>query len=211
MSNVLIVTGVPLNQKLQTRFRASRSWGIRFTLLTSERFAPMPGFFAGYFPCNLSETKKIIEMLKNQPVRFDAVTLQFSDWLTPLVALIAKEYGCIGNSPLTAFNCRSKYHMRKRLEEEDVPSPKFRLCRNFQELRSGVRGIGFPCVAKPVGGNGSYGVFAIMNEDDLSRLKPNYEASVKFLEQRFASGDIFSFSIEELRMIRGHGIYQYGH
>ncbi|MBU0705910.1 ATP-grasp domain-containing protein [Patescibacteria group bacterium] len=201
MSHVLIVTGVPLDHKIYEALLRVKEMGHSLHLLSDGNFEPMQGLFETVFTCDLSKTKDTLEMLKTQPIHFDAVTLQFSDWLTPLVALIAREYGCIGNDPIVAFNCRSKYHMRKKLQTAGIPGPKFRLCRNFGELRKAVREIGFPCVAKPIGANGSYGVFALMSELDMAHLKSNYEASINFLKQRMNEGDIFNFTEEELKMI----------
>lgn len=198
MSNVLIVTGVPLDYKLFVALSRVKELGHTLHLLSDKDFESAPGLFDSIFCCDLRNTKEVLNMLKAQPVHFDAVTLQFSDWLTPLVSLIAKEFGCIGNEPIAAFSCRSKYHMRKKLEEAGVPSPKFRLCKNYDELYAAVREIGLPCVAKPIGANSSYGVFALMNESDLSSLKSNYEASINFLSERV---DVFDFSEEELKML----------
>jgi len=139
--------------------------------------------------------------MKNKPEKFDAITIKTSEWLTPLVALLAKQYGCIGNEPIVAFNCRSKYHMRKCLEKGNVPIPKFKLCKNYEELINGIREIKTPCVAKPVGGNASYGTFMIKDEEDIKTLKENYENSIKFLKEKAIDSDVFAFNEEEMDLI----------
>jgi biotin carboxylase len=199
--NILIVTGSNYTDSVYQAFYDIKKLGHKVYLLSDGSFEPRPDVFEKHFIYNLRETKKTLDYMKNQPEKFDAVTIKTSEWLTPLVALLAKQYGCIGNEPIVAFNCRSKYHMRKALEKGNVPIPKFKLCKSYKELINGIKEIKTPCVAKPVGGNASYGTFMIRNDEDIAALKENYENSIKFLRAKAIDGDVFAFNKEEMDLI----------
>ncbi|MBU0705911.1 ATP-grasp domain-containing protein [Patescibacteria group bacterium] len=201
---ILIVTGSDYTDQVYQAFVDARSLGHRLYLLSDGSFEPKPGIFAKHFTYDLRKTKEVLDYMKNQPDTFDAVTIKTSEWLTPLTALLAKQYGCIGNDPKVAFNCRSKYHMRRELEKAGVSIPKFRLCRNFDELKSAIDEIGIPCVAKPVGGNASYGTFMVRHKEDLEVLRNNYEKSIDYLKKLAVAHDVFAFSREEMDLIGIH-------
>lgn len=199
--NILIVTGSDYTEQVYQAFKDVLKLGHKLYLLSDGSFEPKPGIFEKHFTYDLRKTKETLDYMKNQGVHFDAVTIKTSEWLTPLTALLAKQYGCIGNDPETAFICRSKYHMRSALEKGNVPIPKFRLAQNYESLMKAIKEIGIPCVAKPVGGNASYGTFLIMNEEDLQNLKHNYESSIEFLKNKAVAEDVFAFSEEEMNLI----------
>ncbi|MDP2643295.1 MAG: ATP-grasp domain-containing protein [Candidatus Peregrinibacteria bacterium] len=199
--NILIVTGSDYSDAVYQAFYDVKKLGHKVYLLSDGSFEPKPEVFEKHFRYDLRKTKETLEYMKNQKEKFDAVTIKTSEWLTPLVALLGKQYGCIGNEPIVAFNCRSKYHMRQILEKGGVPIPKFKLCKNYEELINGIREIKTPCVAKPVGGNASYGTFMIRNDEDIKNLKENYENSIKFLKEKAIDGDVFAFNKEEMDLI----------
>jgi len=203
---ILIVTGSDYSEAVYKAFYDTKKLGHKLYLLSDGSFEPKLDVFEKHFTYDLRKTKETLEYMKNQPEKFDAVTIKTSEWLTPLVALLAKQYGCIGNEPIVAFNCRSKYHMRQALEKGNVPIPKFKLCKNYEELINGIREIKTPCVAKPVGGNASYGTFMIRNDEDIKSLKENYENSIKFLKEKAIDSDVFAFNKEEMDLmgVDGH-------
>lgn len=198
---ILIVTGSDYSPSVYQAFADVKALGHKLYLLSDGSFEPQKGVFEKHFTYDLRKTKGALEYMKNQNFKFDAVTIKTSEWLTPLTALLAKQYGVIGNEPITAFNCRSKYHMRKILAQNNVPIPKFQLCKNFAEILSGMKKIGLPAVAKPIGGNASYGIFLITQETDLNDLKNKYEKSIEFLKKKAISDDVFAFDDEEMDLM----------
>jgi len=199
--NVLIVTGSDYSPIVYQGFEEAKALGYKLYLLSDGSFEPRSGIFEKHFAYDLRKTKEVLEYMGTQPIKFDAVTIKTSEWLTPLTALLAKQYGCIGNDPIVAFNCRSKYHMRQKLDEGSVPIPKYKLCRNYDELFGAVNEIGIPCIAKPVGGNASYGTFMIRSEEDLKELKQNYDTSIEYLKSKALLEDVFAFTNEEMDLI----------
>jgi len=199
--NILIVTGSDYSKQVYQAFYDVKKLGHSLFLLSDGSFEPEDGVFEKHFVYDLRKTKETLEYMRSQPIRFDAVTIKTSEWLTPLTALLAKQYGCIGNEPIVAFNCRSKYHMRCELKKGGVPIPKFQLCRNYKELLAAIDQIGVPCVAKPVGGNASYGAFMIHTREDLASLESRYKASIEYLKKKAISDDVFAFSDEEMDLM----------
>jgi len=198
---ILIVTGSDYTRQVYDAFRAVRERGDRLFLLSDGSFEPHPGVFEKHYACDLRRTHDVLAMMRETGERFDAVAIKTSEWLTPLTALLVREFGCIGNDPLTAFRCRSKYHMRQRLLETGIPIPRFRLCRTIGDLRDAVDAIGLPCVAKPVGGNASYGTFRLRDAKDLAELPQRYASSIRYLEAKAVRDDVFAFSDEEMDSI----------
>lgn len=188
------------DKDLYEAFSRIKHDGHRLHLLNDGRYAPESGIFETHHKYDLRNVTAVLEGMKKANVKFDAVVQQSSDYLTPLTALLVKHYRCRGNTPETAFKCRSKYHMRKTLEKAGVPGPKYRLCRNHDEIVKAVSDIGMPCVVKPIGANSSMGVFGIMSEKDMPELKVRYDRALDSLNHA-AGNDIFSFSKEELKSI----------
>lgn len=198
---ILIVTGSDYTQQVYHAFSDIKALGHELYLLSDGSFSPKDGFFEAHYTYDLRRTREVLEFMRAKKLHFDAVAIKTSEWLTPLTALLCKEYACPGNTPLTAFICRSKYHMRRRLEEAALPIPKFRLARNFDELEAAVKAIGIPCVAKPVGGNASYGTFMLRDKGDLKYLRENYERSIEYLKMMSVDQDIFAFSPDEMDLL----------
>lgn len=199
--NILLVTGSDYSSDVYQAFYDVKKLGHSLFLLSDGSFEPEAGVFEQHFTYDLRKTKETLDYMKQQNVMFDAVTIKTSEWLTPLTALLVKQYNCIGNEPIVAFNCRSKYHMRQELEKGGVSIPKFQLCRNYEEILDAIHKIGIPCVAKPVGGNASYGTFMIQNEEDLESLQENYERSIEYLKKKAIDEDVFAFNAEEMDLI----------
>lgn len=197
---VLILAGMDFGAVAYQGLERARMDGCSLYLLCDGDFEPRPGTFERVFACDLKRTSETLEFMRRQPERFDAVVTLYSEWLTTLVALLAQQYGCRGNAPLSAFRCRSKYHMRQALRAAGVPSPDFRLCHSLEDIREAVAEIGTPCVAKPIGANRSTGVFMIRDPSDFARVRENYEKSIHYVTQH---DDLvyFDFTPEEYRLL----------
>lgn len=198
---ILIVTGSDYAPQVYSAFEKVQSEGHTLYLLSDGLFEPRPGIFKEHFKYDLRRTNEVVEYMRAQPVRFDAVTIKTSEWLTPLVALLAKEYKAIGNEPLVAFNCRSKYHMRKVMQDAGIASVRFALCRSFDDIQIAAKELGTPCVAKPVGGNASYGTFLIKSLGELPDKETTYNHAIEYLKKKAITEDVFAFSLDEMKRI----------
>ena len=197
---ILIVTGSDYTPQVYEAFVQLKREGYSLFLLSDGLFSPREGIFEKTYAYDLRRTVEVLAYLEREKLLVDAVAVKSSEWLTPLVALIAERWGLVGNTPRTAFLCRSKYHMRKRMADAGIASPQFQIARNFTEIESAARSIGFPCVAKPIGGNASYGTFLIESEASLPGKREVYENSLRYLQKLAVADDMFAFSHDELRL-----------
>lgn len=199
--NILLVAGLDYSDQVYQALIDVKKLDYKLYLLTDWDFLPKEWIYEEVFIFDLKKTKKTLKFMGEQKISFDAVVIKTSEWLTPLTALLAKQYWCIWNDPGVAFVCRSKYHLKKKMQEAWMIVPKFKLCSNFKEIKNWIKEIWIPCILKPVGWNVRYWTFAIYKEEDLEDLKEKYEKSIKFLVEKSLSKDIFSFNYEELKLI----------
>lgn len=94
------------------------------------------------------------------------------------VALVADALGLPGLPVAAARRVADKLAMKEALGEAGVPVPEFAPVGSVQELRSALRWIGLPAIAKPSDGRGARGVV---------RLRPGDDPTVAFAIAREAS------------------------
>jgi biotin carboxylase len=95
-----------------------------------------------------------------------------NDFGVRTAAAVARALGLVGISPEVAEYATSKAWMRRKWEEEGVPSARFRVVETPEEARAAVRELDvWPLVLKPADSRGgaSRGVSKIDNEIDLPR------------------------------------------
>ncbi len=201
--NVLFLTGGIETDQVYEGLQRVKDMGYKIYLLGDTYFDPLPKVFESQFFFDLTNTMATLNFIKNQPLHFDAIVTKSCELVPPLIALLAQHYGCRAEKPVVAFNCRSKYHMRKKLQEGNIPIPKFKLCQNYEQLKNAVSEIGIPCVLKPVGGHSSFGAFLIQKKEDLRDLKTKYEKAIQYLTElsEIKYRQTASFTREELDLI----------
>lgn len=201
--NILFITGCTETEQVYRGLSKIKNQGYRIFLLSDIYFDPLPEIFEKQFIFDISKTLETLKFIKKQPLHFKAVITKSCEVVPPLIALLAKHYGCIGEDPEVAFACRSKYHMRKQMNAGGLPIPKFKLCKNYREIVNAVKQIKIPCVLKPIGGHSSYGTFMIRDKNDLKTLEKNYRKSIRYLTE-LSKKDIkqmASLNKEELKLI----------
>lgn len=104
-------------------------------------------------------------------------------------AKISKRLGLRGTNPIAVELCRNKYLMRRALSEHGIPTPQFFLVNDLNEAVNAASELGYPCVLKPVDGQGSEGVRLINSPDEfrepfkLHNENPIYWRGVKKIPQ----------------------------
>jgi biotin carboxylase len=88
-----------------------------------------------------------------------------------VVAQLARKYGCRSNTPEAVYRATSKYLMRERLRQLNVPSAKFALISSIEECEVKGAEVGFPVITKPSVGGAS--AFVRLN-NDAAELKNSY-------------------------------------
>ena len=85
------------------------------------------------------------------------------------VAAVAKEMNLIGIDEETALKATNKAEMRKALQLNNVPIPKFYVVSNKDEYKEVVKQFNIPFIVKPADSSGSRGIFEVkdIHNDDL--------------------------------------------
>lgn len=102
----------------------------------------------------------------------------------------------------------NKFRMRQALDACDIPHCRYQLARGEDEVRRAVQTLGFPCILKPVGGQGSTGVAKVEAEADLDQAlawvgKKDIAAGV--IVEEFLVGD--EFSVEAISVAGHHHVF----
>lgn len=117
-------------------------------------------------------------------------------------ALVAERLGLPGVSPKAVEVCRSKYLTRQALYDSGIPVPRFKLVETAEEAQDFAKEIGYPCVLKPVDGQGSDNVLLISSPEDFAepflwhKNHPVYFRGVKrfpkLLVEEYLQGSLIS-------------------
>jgi biotin carboxylase len=138
----------------------------------------------------------IVELHRRAPV--DAVVAV--DDRGVLVATAASErLGLQRNAPVAVAATRDKAAMRRALEREHVPQPRFAVARDPDHLPD----VGFPCVVKPVSLSGSQGVIRADDDEAARAAAARVQTLCKgpLLVEEYVPGD--EVAVEGL-LSRGH-------
>ncbi|AMX83168.1 hypothetical protein GS3922_05430 [Geobacillus subterraneus] len=117
-------------------------------------------------------------------------------------SLLAKNLGLIGTNPLAVEISRNKFLTRKALYESNIKVPKFALVNGLEEAIEFGNKIGYPCILKPVDGQGSDNVVLITSPEgfkepiEFHRNNPIYYRGVKkypkLLVEEYLEGPLVS-------------------
>ena len=116
----------------------------------------------------------------------DGILTICSDMPMRTVAAVAKELNLIGISEETALKATNKYEMRKALQNNAVPIPKFYRISTFDELKDKIKFFSETIILKPADNSGSRGIVRI---DDLNNID-NLFNSYQYCVSNSRNGDI---------------------
>lgn len=120
--------------------------------------------------------KEIISTIDIQAVitaakshKIDGIMTLATDMPMRTVAAVAKEMNLIGIDEETALKATNKAEMRKALQSNNVPIPKFYVVSNKDEYKEVVKQFNIPFIVKPADSSGSRGIFEVkdIHNDDL--------------------------------------------
>lgn len=120
--------------------------------------------------------KEIISTIDIQAVisaakshKIDGIMTLATDMPMRTVAAVAKEMNLIGIDEETALKATNKAEMRKALQLNNVPIPKFYVVSNKEEYKEVVKQFNVPFIVKPADSSGSRGIFEVkdIHNDDL--------------------------------------------
>lgn len=112
--------------------------------------------------------------------KIDGIMTLASDMPMRAVAKVSQELGLIGISEQTAINATDKACMRRALEKNNVPIPKFFAVSNREEYEHAVSQFDGPFIVKPADNSGSRGVTKISYPTKSEILLEAYNYSKSF-------------------------------
>lgn len=144
-----------------------------------------------FYPISITKKEEILKKCKE--IKIDAVCSIASDLAMLTVNYIAKKLNLIGNSLECTEMTTNKYEMRKKLIENNLPCPWFKLIEELEDLEK--EDFKFPLIVKPIDRSGSRGINKVKNIKELTKaLKIAKEVSFsnKVLVEEFIEGNEYS-------------------
>jgi biotin carboxylase len=138
---------------------AARDLGVTVTVASERRAALSAAMGERALTLRLSDpvvaAEQIAERARETPF---AAVVGVDDQGVMAAALGAERLGLSHNPPEAVARTRDKTAMRRALAEDGVPQPRFAVLPSEADVAAVARGVGVPCVIKPLGLSGSRGV-----------------------------------------------------
>ena len=147
---------------------AARTLGVEIVCASDE-----PSTFESHAPDNLltldfddpdAATARVAALADRRPL---AAVLGVDDLTVVAAAAIAERLGLRASGRAAVTAARDKHQMRQCLAAAGVPVPRFRRIALKDDPFLAARGVGFPCVLKPLALSASRGVIRANNVDQF--------------------------------------------
>ncbi len=127
--------------------------------------APAGAFADEVVHLNFTDKDAVLVYFSSNPV--DAV-MPINDWGTKTAAYVSEKLGLCGIPESAALAATDKGIMRETWKQHGIPNPPFFVFSTLDELREGIKNIGYPCVIKPTDSGGSgRGISVLKSEMDI--------------------------------------------
>lgn len=158
-----------------------------------------------FYPIDVKEKDKILG--ECQRLKIDGITTIAADLPVPTINYVASRMGLISNPEEYSRITTNKYLMRQCFMDNDVPSPRFALIDNVNNIH--LAGFKYPLIVKPTDRSGSKGVEKILNSNQMEEAvlraqKESFEHKV--IIEEFVSGR--EISVESISYMGKHYILQ---
>ncbi len=149
--------------------RAARELGLESIVADGSKTAPGKDVADHFIQIDLKDSAALRTFARQEKDTkgLDAVFTAGTDF-SATVALIAADLGLPGIPHEVALNATIKSRMRARFQEMGVPSPRFFSTGSVEGLDSGMSGMDFPLVVKPVDSMGARGC---MRVDSMNQMR----------------------------------------
>lgn len=116
-----------------------------------------------------NNVKSLIQFLEGyyKEAPFDGI-VTFSDYYVDIAAQVATHFELPSSSPKSIYTAKNKDVSRLCLQQNGVPSAKFKVVKNIEDPYNAAQDIGYPCVVKPTAESSSYSVQCVFNDEELS-------------------------------------------
>ena len=138
---------------------------------------------------NFTDKELLLAAIKEREV--DAI-MPINDWGTQSAAYVNAKLGLKGITEQAALAATDKGLMRDTWSEHGIPNPGYFVFSTFEELKSKINHVGFPCVVKPTDSGGSgRGISVLKSEEDLKwayDFAEPYVRNERFICEAFVEG-----------------------
>lgn len=109
-----------------------------------------------FYNVSTLDTKAVLEVAEKEHV--SGIITICTDRPVNVVAKVGSKLGLNTISEQTALKATDKCAMRDALRDGNVPIPKYKKVKTFDEYLAALDEIGYPCICKPADNSGSRGV-----------------------------------------------------
>lgn len=155
-----------------------------------------------FYPISLTEKEKILSICTE--INVNGVTTCASDYATKVSCWIAEKMGLNTTSHKTISNIYDKAWVRGKTQKlKTIKQPKY-ISGPLFDIKPNV----YPCIVKPVNGNGKRGVWYVNNLEEFSNIKriAQYNPGENALIEQYIVGK--EFSVESLSFHGYHYVVQ---
>ena len=155
-----------------------------------------------FYPISLADKEKIVKECKK--IGVNGVITCASDFATEVSCWVAEQLGLNSNSYSTVLNIHDKSWVRQKTKALTSISQPLTESSSLESLNIPV----FPCIVKPVHGNGKRGIWLVKSQDDFEELKNTveYNKDEDALAEQFIIGK--EYSVESLSYHGQHYVVQ---
>lgn len=180
----------------------AKEMGIETHAFAFEKGAVAKDVVDYFYPISLTEKVKIVETCRE--IGVNGVVTCASDFATEVSCWVAERLGLPTNSYSTVLNIHDKAWVRQKTKMlTSISQP----LTNTGSLESLIIPV-FPCIVKPVHGNGKRGVWFVKNQEEFEKLKNTivYDKNEDALAEQFIIGK--EYSVESLSYQGKHYVVQ---
>lgn len=145
-----------------------------------------------FYPISITEKDMILE--KCREIKPDGVCSIASDLAAITVNYVSEALGLSGNSMHCTEISTNKFLMRKALEANNIPVPRYMVCDEESDL-SFLSKFRFPCIVKPTDRSGSRAITKVMSADEVPaavRAAAEQSFEKKAVIEEFIEGNEYS-------------------
>ena len=147
----------------------------------------------GFRNIDLNNREKLLEFA--QEIKANAIITDQTDTAVRTTAYLCQCLSICGIGESVAELYTNKLKMRIFGQLNNLPTPKFKLCNNIEDIKSFIENVGCPIILKPISNQSSKGVCKIdfIEEiQDLYKKTLNYSESNQILAEEFIEGVEFT-------------------
>ncbi len=123
-------------------------------------------YFDGTLPVSPYDADSIIEQVNLRKEMKLLSVIPLNDWVLEPANKVNAHFGLPALSSQTVSGARNKFEMKIKFSENKIPTARYFLLNEDDELPVALEHVGFPAIIKPYDFGGSGGVFVAYNDEE---------------------------------------------